>query len=320
MIPLQLVIFAVGLVALYFGAKWLVTGASSLALRFGVRPLIIGITIVALATSMPEFVVNLVAAITGEDSLALGNIVGSNISNIGLILGVSALVIPLSVARSVLRKEYPIMMGVMVFFYVISLDGTISQVDGILLIAGLISFLLYLIRDSLKVNSIPMATEEVADAEEADSMTKRVLYILAGMLGLSLGARLMVYAAVNIAEQLSIDPIIIGLTVVAIGTSLPELAASLACALNKQADMSVGNVIGSNLLNVLFVVGLVSTIRPLHVDTASIDIHLPVMLGFSAILLPLAWFQRRITRVHGTILVVGFIGYMGYLIYLINPS
>ena len=321
MIALHLVIFSVGLVALYLGAKWLVTGSSSLALRFGIRPLIIGITVVALATSMPEFVVNLVAAVTGEDSLALGNIVGSNISNIGLILGISALVVPLTVAPSVLRKEYPIMMLVMLIFYGVSLDGTISQLDGVFLVSGLIAFFVFLIIDSRRTskNQAPIS-DDVPETDQLNSMPKRIMYVVAGMLGLSIGARTMVYAAVSIAEKLSIEPIIIGLTVVAIGTSLPELAASLACAMNKQVDMSVGNVIGSNLLNVLFVVGLVSIIRPLQVDVESINIHLPVMLGFCSILLPLAWIGQKISRLDGTLLLLGFIGYMGYLILLVSPG
>ena len=316
-ILLNLGIFSVGLVALYLGAKWLVTGSTSLALGLGIRPLLVGITIVALATSMPEFVVNLMAAVTGEDGLALGNIIGSNISNIGLILGVSAVVVPLAVAPSILRKEFPIMMSVMILFYLISYDGLISKVDGALLTTGLVAFISYLIIDNRKRDpeDIP-PSDETSDGAQVTTMRSRVLYLLAGMLGLSLGARVMVYAAVNIAERLSISEVVIGLTVVAIGTSLPELAASLACALNKQADMSVGNVLGSNLLNVLFVVGLVSLIRPLHVDAETIRLHFPVMLAFSAALLPIAWFGHKINRFSGILLILAFIGYMGYLIYL----
>ena len=313
MITLQLLFFVVGLVVLYFGAEWLVKGAASLAIRYGIRPMIVGITVVALATSMPEFVVNFVAALSGEDNLALGNIVGSNICNIALILGISALVIPLSVAPSTLRKEYPIMMLVMVVFYLVSLDGVISQIDGGILIAGLISFFIYLIRDTRKNSQANLPQEEATEAKPL-SQTMRILYILGGMIGLSVGARIMVDAAVNIAESLAISPIIVGLTVVAIGTSLPELAASVAFALNKQVDMSVGNVLGSNMLNVLFVVGLVSMINPLTVDTASIQVHFPVMLAFCVILLPIAWTQYKITRLEGSILLAGFVGYVTYLV------
>lgn len=314
MISLQLLFFVIGLVVLYFGAEWLVKGAASLAIKYGIRPMIVGITVVALATSMPEFVVNFFAALSGEDNLALGNIVGSNICNIALILGISSLVIPLSVTPSTLKKEYPIMMLVMVVFYVISLDGTISQIDGAILIVGLISFFAYLIRDTRR-QSKPVATEiEASDQEEDLSTMKRVMFIVGGMLGLSIGARIMVDAAVTIAESLEISPIIVGLTVVAIGTSLPELAASVACALNKQVEMSVGNVLGSNLLNVLFVVGLVSMINPLQVDTASLEIHLPVMLAFCAVLLPIAWTQYEISRLEGSFLLAGFVGYIVYLV------
>ena len=315
MITIQLLYFVIGLVVLYFGAEWLVKGAASLAIRYGIRPLIVGITVVALATSMPEFVVNLFAAVTGEDSLALGNIIGSNICNIAMILGISSLVLPLTVAPSTLTKEYPIMLAVMVVFYLMSLDGTISQLDGVGLIFGLFAFFVYLIRDARKYN-VPVDKEAVNEEAPAgvDSSWKRVMYIIGGMIGLSAGAQIMVNSAVNIAESLSISPIIVGLTVVAIGTSLPELAASVACALNKQADMSVGNVLGSNLLNVLFVVGLVSLVRPLHVDTASLEIHFPVMLGFSALLLPLAWTKYEISRLEGLILLVGFVSYLTYLV------
>ena len=313
MIPFQLLLFTIGLVVLYFGAEWLVKGAASLAVRYGLRPLIVGITVVALATSMPEFVVNLFAAVTGEDSLALGNIVGSNICNIALILGISALVLPLSVAPGTLSKEYPMMLGVMIVFYLLSIDGVISQIDGLLLVLGLFGFFVYLVRDTRRHN-VP---EEVEAAQDlVDSMARRVLYIVGGMVGLAAGAQLMVNAAVNIAESLHVSPIVVGLTVVAIGTSLPELAASVACVLKKQADMSVGNVLGSNLLNVLFVVGLVALVRPLQVDPASLEIHFPVMLAFSVILFPLAWTQYRISRLEGFLLLAGFIA---YLVYLVRP-
>ena len=327
-IGLNLIIFSIGLVALYLGAKWLVTGATSLALSLGLRPLLVGITIVALATSMPEFVVNLVAAVSGEDSLALGNIIGSNIANIGLILGVSALVVPLAVAPSTLRKEYPIMLVVMIVFFAVSYDGQISRIDGGLLTTGLIAFISYLVIDNRKTDKAEAAQKAEKPTQEADTpekdtikrMQTRVFYVLAGMLGLSVGARVMVYAATEIALRLHIEPIIIGLTVVAIGTSLPELATSLACAMNKQVDMSVGNVIGSNLLNVLFVVGLVSLIRPLEVDGETISLHFPVMIAFSVILLPLAWINHKISRLQGSLLVLGFIGYIGYLIYSVSPG
>ena len=299
----QLLIFAVGLGLLYLGAEWLIRGAASLALKYGIRRLVVGITVVALGTSMPEFVVNFFAALSQQDGIALGNVVGSNICNIALILGASALILPLTVARNTLRKEYPIMMAVMVAFYLMALDGVISQIDGILLLVGLAGFLVYLIIDC-KRNAQQIVPEEIPDLERQDLSSpalKKVALLIGGMVLLAGGARLMVHAAVNIAEALGVSSVVIGLTVVAIGTSLPELAASLVSALKKDPDMSMGNVLGSNMLNVLFVIGLVSMVHPLSVETESLTIHFPVMLGFGVLLLPLAWlcsYDRARNRPH----------------------
>lgn len=317
MIPFQLLLFVIGLVVLYFGAEWLVRGAAGLALRYGMRPMVVGITVVAMATSMPEFVVNFLAALEGEDSIALGNVVGSNIANIGLILGVSAMVVPLAVSSNTLRNEYPMMMGVAVLFYLLSLDGTISRLDGGLLILGLAAFFIYIIRDTRKNAAlVAISADEKPDdmAGAGDTAWKQALFITVGVVALAGGAHLMVNAAVTIAEFMGISPIVIGLTVVAIGTSLPELAASIASALKKESEMSVGNVLGSNLLNILFVIGLVALIQPLRVDAESIAIHFPVMLGFCLLLLPLAWTRFQISRLEGLLLLVGFTGYIVYLI------
>ncbi|NNE46803.1 MAG: calcium/sodium antiporter [Rhodothermales bacterium] len=310
-------IFTVGLVVLYFGADWLIRGAASLALRFGIRPLVVGLTVIALGTSMPEFLVNFFAALSQQEALALGNIIGSNVCNIALILGLSSLVYPMSVSKGTLRKEYPIMMGVMLLFYLLALDGVISRIDGAVLVAGLFAFLMFVVFDARRSGVSP-AVEQINDAgQEAILLRpwKKVAYLVGGILMLSLGARLMVDGATSIASNMGISPTVVGLTVVAIGTSLPELAASLVCAIKKEADMSVGNVLGSNLLNVLFVVGLVALIQPLHVDQQSLDVHFPVMLGFGVLLLPLAWTQYRITRLEGGVLLTGFVGYLTYLVY-----
>lgn len=318
---LQTTVFLIGLIVLYFGAEWLVKGAASVALRYGIRPLVVGLTVVALGTSMPEFVVNFFAALDNEDSLALGNIVGSNICNIALILGLSALVVPITVKPATLRKEYPIMMAVMVLFYVVALDGVISKSDGLLLVGGLVAFLVFLVLDArrhareTKSSNAEMAeTEEVTEADVDAPGWKKALLVVGGVLFLALGARLMVHAAVTIANDLGVHPVIVGLTVVAIGTSLPELAASMVSAVKREGDMSVGNVLGSNLLNVLFVVGLVALIRPLRVDAEALTLHFPVMIAFCLLLLPLAWTQYRITRLEGGVLLIGFAGYLTYLV------
>ncbi len=316
---LQSLIFCAGLTALYYGAEWLIKGATSLALRFGIRRLVVGLTVVALGTSMPEFLVNFFAAVSDEDALALGNIVGSNIANIALILGMSALIYPLAVQPTTLRKEYPMMILVMGVFYGMSLDGRISQIDGLILVLGLISFFIYLVLDSRTADSRRQVEEELRAFENGEMsgriypVWQKVLFLLGGMIGLSLGARLMVTSAVNIADLLGISHVVVGLTVVAVGTSLPELAASVMCAVRKEPDLSVGNILGSNLLNVLFVVGLVALIRPLAVDQESIKIHFPVMLGFGLLLYPLARTNYSISRLEGGILIAGFVAYMVYL-------
>lgn len=306
--------FAIGLVVLYFGADWLIRGAASLALRFGLRPMVVGLTVVALGTSMPEFVTNFIAAISGEDDLALGNILGSNIANIALILGLSAMVLPLNVSPPVLRKEYPILAAAMVGFYVLSRDGLIDRGDSILLVSGLVGLLVFLVYDARRENGIPVADPDAIATDILLPGWKKTLFIAGGIVMLTVGARFMVSGAVNIAGALGVPSIVVGLTIVAIGTSLPELAASVMAAVRQETDMSVGNILGSNLLNVLFVVGSIGLIRPLRVEQTSIDVHFPVMLLFTAALLPIARSRYQISRFEGALLTAGFLGYMIYLI------
>lgn len=315
---LSTVVFLIGIAVLYVGAEAMVKGAATLALRFGLRPLVVGLTVVALGTSMPEFVINFLSALAGEDSLALGNIVGSNICNIALILGLSAIVLPLSVDRAMLRKEYPIMLGTMLAFYLLALDGIISQVDGFLLVVGLVGFLVFIVVDARRYNRSAPAPEDISEVEKEDlrsPVRRKLVYLFGGMVALAVGAHLMVDSAVDIAEYMGVESVVIGLTIVAVGTSLPELAASIVSASRGEAELSVGNAMGSNLLNVLFVVGLVSMMRPLKVSPISLDVHFPVMIGFALLLFPLAWTDRQITRVEGSFMVVGFMGYMSYLLY-----
>jgi cation:H+ antiporter len=304
-------LLALGLVVLYFGAEWLIRGASSIALGLGLRPLIVGLTVVALGTSLPEFVTNVLAALRRADDLAIGNILGSNIANIGLILGVAAVLMPLTVASSTLRREFPIMLGVQIAFYLLALDGVISRLDGGLLLAALAAFIGYLIRDARRRGMGP--DDVVAAPELALPANKKAMLLAGGMVGLALGAHLMVGAAVNIAETFGVSPIVIGLTVVAIGTSLPELAATVVGVMRKETDLAVGNVIGSNLLNVLFVVGLVALLSPLRVDGEALQIHFPVMIGFCLLLL-LAWRREALTRWHGILLLVAFAGFNAFVV------
>jgi cation:H+ antiporter len=336
---LQVVLFLVGLTLLYFGADWLVKGASALALHFGIRPIVVGLTVVALGTSMPEFVVSVAAALDETQDggeLALGNIVGSNIANIGLILGLSALVAPLMVQSTTLQREYPFFVAVMALFFGLSLDSRLGRFDGIVLVAALAGFLIYLILDT-RARSKDSRAEEALDAALTDagmaedvgleppqkdtkaSMAQRVVLIVVGTVLLAVGAKLMVDAATFVAFSLGISQTVVGLTVVAIGTSLPELAASVVGAAHGEEEMSLGNVLGSNILNVLFVIGTVAIIAPLPVDGKSLNIFMPVMLVFSVVILPLAWTNRTIARWEGGVLLAGFVGFITYSVWPYLP-
>lgn len=314
---LYVFLFFVGLLVLYLGAEGLVQGASSIALDYGIRPVVVGLTVVALGTSMPEFLVNFFATFWGESTLALGNIIGSNISNIALILGTCAVVLPLTVTPSILRREYPVMLGAMVVFYGTAIDGQIGAGDGtfmVLLLLGLAGYLLYDARQTRTSTILDNMEDDLHAAEPDMSVLAQTGYVLGGIAGLALGARLMVDNALAIANVLGISHVDIGLTIVAIGTSLPELAASMVGTLRHEADMSVGNVMGSNVLNVVFVVGTLSLIEPIPVDAHALSVHFPVMLGFCLLLFPLTWTTYRITRLKGGFLLVAFVGYMTYLV------
>lgn len=313
--PIQFLLFALGLALVYFGAEWLLRGAVGVVRRYSVSPLIVGATVVALGTSMPEFVFNLFAAFSNEDGLALGNIVGSNICNIALVIGASALVFSLPASRDVLTRGYPSMMLVLVVFYLVALDGTITRSDGMALAALLIVFVFLLVRGNVYGRERPISDVALLEGADAPSPVRwKWLLLFSGVLLLAGGAWLMMKSAVNIATMLGVSPVIIGLTVVAVGTSLPELATSLVGALKGEVELAVGNVLGSNILNVLFVVGPISLFRPLHVEANVLAVHFPVMLAFGLALLPVVWVRRRIGRAEGAFLLTGFLVYLAYLV------
>ncbi|MDA1028801.1 MAG: calcium/sodium antiporter [Bacteroidetes bacterium] len=325
------IIFLIGLGILYFGAEWLVKGSSRIAARFGIRPIVIGLTVVALGTSVPELLFNVYAVFLGEDALAMGNIIGSNISNIALILGITAAIFPVAFAKNVLQEEYLMMLGVTALFYFLSMDGLVSRFDGIILLVGLAVFMSYVIYDGIQTSK---KQREDATNQPKDSNSKpepnswleaRIrphqetaylnFLIVLGIAALAGGARLMVDSSVAIAQILQIAPIVIGLTIVAIGTSLPELAASLMLAFKKEGDMSVGNILGSNMLNILFVIGFVAVIRPIEVEADTIRFHFPVLMAVSLMLFPLVRKKYVLSRTGGILLMASFTVYVIWLIY-----
>ncbi|PLX78762.1 MAG: hypothetical protein C0616_13310 [Desulfuromonas sp.] len=292
-------LFIAGLLLLYYGAEYLVSGSSRLALSFGIRPLVVGMTVVAFATSMPELLVSLFASVRGSSDIAAGNIIGSNIANIGLILGAAAMLRPLEVGQSTLRRELPAMLFGSVLFYGLCIDHVVGRIDGVIQLGLLIAFIIYCIRTArdgseLKCNEVVAAYT---------TRNRDIVLVIVGIIGLAIGAELMVRSAVSIARGFGVSELVIGVTIVAIGTSLPELAASMVSAWKGEMELSIGNVIGSNIFNLQFVLGLSPIIKPLPVAPGVLFFELPVMLIFAFGLFAMLFFGRRLGRSHGVALL-----------------
>jgi cation:H+ antiporter len=310
---MTVVYFLCGLSILVIGAEALVRGSSALALRLGITPLVIGLTVVAFGTSSPELAVSVESALSGSSSIAVGNVIGSNIANIGLILGITALVRPMRVQKCLLRQQMPLMIVISILFWILALDKSISTFNGILLICGLIGYLWHSYRSSSNDD----------EAEQADVLPERanvikgktwycVFLIAAGLAGLVGGGMLLVDSSVELARIFEIDEAIIGLTIVALGTSMPELATSVVAALRGESDIAIGNIVGSNVFNILAILGIAATIQPLSTASFS-SLDFIVMISFAVILLPMAWTSRKLDRVEGAILLAGYLGYMAYI-------
>jgi cation:H+ antiporter len=299
-----------GLGILYFGGEWLVRGACLLAQRLGVSPLVIGVTIVAAGTSMPELVVSLHAAIQGENDISLGNIVGSNICNIGLILGIAALLKPMDSAPVMTRIHTPIMIGVSLLLMGTMMDGTLGRLDGIILLVGIVSYTLYALWES-KTHNKPDPELEV-DLAPGRGKGYAALLIGAGLGLLFVGAHLLVDAAVDLATAAGVSEAFIGLTIVAVGTSLPELTTSVVAALRSQGDIAVGNIVGSNIFNILGILGLTAVIEPLAMGGITwVDQF--VMLGMALLLFVLLLSAKRLGKGSGILMLGSYIGYMVWL-------
>lgn len=308
---LTLVLFVTGLLILVGGAESLVRGSSALALRLGITPLVIGLTVVAFGTSSPELAVSIESALSGSSSIALGNVIGSNVANIGLILGITAIIRPMSVQPSLLKQQIPLMIAISFVIWAMAADMAITFWDGFILVAGLIGFLLHSYRSSKDSPE----DEEVLPCEVQTLKNKTwfcILLILIGLAGLIGGGMLFVRSAVEIAQIYNVDEAIIGLTIVAIGTSMPELATSVVAAIRKESDIAIGNIVGSNIFNILAILGIASLISPLSGLGFSTADYV-VMISFAVILLPMAWSGRTLSRPEGTVLLLGYLSYMAYI-------
>lgn len=306
---LQITLIVLSLVILTVGADFLVRGAGSLALRFGVTPLVVGLTVVAFGTSAPEMVVSLKAAWQGQGDISAGNIIGSNIFNIAVILGLSAMISPLRVQLQLLKFDAPVMLLTAGLLVGVFWDRQIDRWEGILLFAGIIVYLIFNVRAS-RTQHTP-----AIDAEYEEGMPHKtknpwldVLFILGGLVLLVAGSRLLVDNAVVLARGLGVSEAIIGLTIVAAGTSMPELATSVVAALKKEADIAIGNIVGSNIFNVLAIVGISGIASPFKAPGID-NFDLWVMLALSAVLVPLLMTGKRLARWEGVLLFISFIGY-----------
>lgn len=321
-----ILLFLAGLILLIIGADLLVRGASHLAAAFGVSPLVIGLTIVAIGTASPEIAVSIQAAASGQGDLTLGNVLGSNIFNILVILGVTALVTPIAIAEQLIRKDAPILLGISILTFILAFDGHLSWFDGVILLVGLSMYMFFALRQSRQEDK--QVQKEYA--QEFSSKQPRTLqnnlinlaFILIGLGLLVLGSNWLVDSATKIATSLGVSELVIGLTVVAVGTSLPEVATSVMAALKGESDIAVGNAVGSNIFNLLGVLGIGAVVAPggISVLERVLQFDLPVMIFVALITLPVFYIDNRISRFEGGLLLTYYVLYVIYVILRASAS
>jgi cation:H+ antiporter len=322
---LDLVAIISGFALLIWGADHFINGAAAIARNLGLAPMLIGLTIVGFGTSAPEVLVSTMAALQDNAGLAIGNALGSNIANIGLILGATALFIPLSVNSDTLRREYPILLAISLVALLLMLDGELGRLDGTILLAGLTLVIYGMIRiaKSGRAKSDPMVAEYAAEIPEAASTGTALFWLLGGLTVLLLGSRILVWGAVNVATAFGVSDLVIGLTIVALGTSLPELAASIASAIKKEHDIAIGNIIGSNMYNLLAVLSVPGLIAPGLFAPEVLTRDLPVMIGLTLAIFVMGFGfggPGRINRFEGLALLLCFIAYQGWLFTNADPQ
>lgn len=308
----------VGLLLLIWGADRFVHGAAATARNLGVAPLLIGLTIVALATSAPEILVSLVAALRNETDLAVGNAIGSNIANIGLVLGIVAMLRPVELKSATLRREMPALLAVSLLTVSLFLDSYLSQVDGLVLLAGLVIVMIWLTRLGVRSSATdPLQAEFDAEIPKHMSMRIAIFWVLVGVATLLVGAELMVDGAVEIAKALGVSEVVIGITLVALATSLPELAVSAVSAFRGEYGLAIGNIVGSNIFNLLAVIGVAASIQPAALPPSVLSLHIFVMVAFTLVLFAMTYeYEGRgqITRFEGLALIAAYVAYQAYVI------
>jgi cation:H+ antiporter len=314
-VTLMILLLLGGFGALYFGAEWMVRGAVGMEHSLGLSPIVIGLTVVSLGTSAPELVVAVLAALRGSGDLAVGNVLGSNLANIGLILGATALIHPLLVVERMVKREIPIMILLTLLLFPLMVDGELSRLDGLLLASFLAVYLAYVFHRGGKAPA-PLISDYSQVVDVVQTRNGRAVLdlglLVAGTLGLILGGKAIVESATFLAQALGIGELVIGLTVVAIGTSLPEFATSLMAALRRQTDIAVGNVIGSNIFNLAGVLGVAATVKPIDIAPGVLTVEFPALILLSSLVLivalfPLAEGRVGIRRWEGALLLCTYI-------------
>jgi len=306
-----------GILLLVWSADRFVDGASSVARNLRVPPMVIGLTIVSIGTSLPEMIVAAMAALDANRDLGIGNAIGSNIANIGLVLGVTALIMPLAVKSMTLRREMPVLFLVTAFAFALMSDGELDFIDGVMLLTGLVLMLIWIARIGLKDRHDPLVQEFTESIPDQMTMRQSVFWFMIGLLVLMASSRMVVWGAVEVAHALGVSDLVIGLTIVAIGTSLPELVASITSALKGEADMAIGNVIGSNMFNLLAVLAMPALIYPGTFAAPALLRDFPIMLGFTIALFMVSFGLKlgKVNRFEGALLLSGFAAYL-YLLFL----
>lgn len=316
-----------GIALLVWSADRFTDGAAAIANNFGISPLIIGLTIIAIGSSAPEILVSFTAALSNSPEIAVGNALGSNIANIAFVVGLTALVRPLAVESNILRREFPVLFLVSITAGIVLFDGVLNWIDGLILMIGLVVYILWLVRTAKNAN--PKEKDNIVDElleEMPESMStgKAILYVAAGGILLAISSRILVFSASNIAIQLGVSELIVGLTVIALGTSLPELAASIAGVMKNEHEMAIGNVIGSNIFNLLAVLGIPGLFSVVALEDSVFYRDYLLMLALTTTLFVLAYgFNKpgRINRIEGSLLFITYLAYTAYLVMLsVNDS
>lgn len=309
---LDVVMLIVGLFVLILGGDFLVRGASSIALRSHISPLVVGLTIVAFGTSAPELLISIKAALVGSPDMTMGNVVGSNICNLALVLGVTALIGNIKVQQDSIKIDWPVTMGSSLLLYLVVRSGEsiINTYEGITFIGLLLTYTIFIIRKSRKETKALRSVEAELDVpDSSSSLTRDLLYIAGGCLGLYFGADWFVGGAQKLASALGVSERVIGITVLALGTSLPELVTAIVASVKKETDLALGNLMGSNIFNILSILGITSIIKDIHVSEQIISHDMTVMIGLTLLILPLMLYKRTMGKPAGALLLLVYLVY-----------